>query len=125
MKVQLKVAPRVFVEANGETQTAVFEQAAALQEVFATYHKCGKCQSEDLRFVVRESDDDNKYYELHCQNSRCRARLAFGQHKVGGTMYPRRQENKKQSIMKGKLEAGAWLPDDGWIKWNKDKQESM
>lgn len=124
MKVQIKVSPKVFVEATGDTHTAIFEQAAALQEVFACYDTCGKCGETTLKFVVREDSEKNKYYELHCQKQGCRARLSFGQNKEGGTLYPRRKETKKQSVMGGKLEAGAYLPDNGWIKWNKDKQES-
>ncbi len=124
MKVQIKAAPRVFIEATGETHTALFEQAAALQEVFAAYDKCGRCNSENLRFVVRMDNEQNKYYELHCQAQGCRSRLSFGQNKEGGTLYPRRKETKKKAVMGGKLEAGAWLPHNGWIKWNKDKQES-
>lgn len=123
MKVQIKVSPRVFVEAVGDTHTAMFEQAAALQEVFACFdEQCGKCGSNDTRLVVRQDDESNKYYELHCK--KCYARLSFGQNKEGGSLYPRRKETKKQSVMGGKLEAGAYLPDKGWIRWNKDKQES-
>lgn len=124
MKVQIKVAPRVFVEATGDTHTVIFEQAAALQEVFGAYDKCVRCGGTELRFVVREDTEKNKYYELHCQAQGCRARLSFGQNKEGGTLYPRRKETKNQTVMGGKLEAGAWLPRDGWITWNKDKQES-
>lgn len=126
MKVQIKVAPRVFVEATGDSHTALFEQTAALQEVFGTFDQCGKCQGTDLRFVVRQDTAKHTYYELHCQNSRCRARLAFGLNdgEKKGSMFPRRKETAKQSVMGGKLEAGAYLPDNGWIKWNKTKQES-
>jgi hypothetical protein len=126
MKIQVRVNSKVFIEATGDTQTAIFEQAASLQEVFGAFDKCGKCDCEDLRFVVREDKEKNKYYELHCQAHQCRARLSFGQNKGDklGAMYPRRQETKKQSVMGGKLQAGDWLPDDGWIRWNKGKQES-
>jgi hypothetical protein len=124
MKAQVKITPKVFVEATGDSHVALFEQLASMQEVFGTFNKCGKCDSDELRFVVRTDAEDNKYYELHCQ--KCFARLAFGANKGDklGCLYPRRKENKKQSVMGGKLEAGAWLPDNGWLKWNKDKQES-
>ena len=122
MKAQIKVSPRVFVEAEGVTHTDVFEQAASLQEVFGAFDKCGKCKQEDLRCVVREDKESNKYYELHCQNPHCRARLAFGQNKGAkeGTLYPKRRENKKQTMMGGKLKEGDWLPTNGWPRWNKD-----
>jgi len=120
MKATIKVSPRVIIEAEGNTHTEVFEQAASMQEVFGV-GKCDKCKCEDLRFVVRTDDEENKYYELHCQNWKCRARLSFGQNKTGGTLYPRRKETKKQSIMGGSVEANGWLPDNGWIRWNKEK----
>jgi hypothetical protein len=72
--------------------------------------------------VVREDTKKRKYFELHCQ--KCYARLSFGQNIEGGTLYPRRKETEKQSVMRGKLKAGEYLPDQGWIRWNKDKQES-
>jgi len=123
MKVQIRVAPRVFVEATGETHIAVFEQMEGLQEVFSCFNKCGKCQSENLKFVKR-TQDKHTYYELHCR--KCYARLSFGQNDGDktGSIYPRRKETKKQSVMGGKLEPNDYLPDDGWIRWNKDKQES-
>ncbi len=126
MKVQVKVTPKIFIEAVGEKHTDVFEQAATMQEVFGAANKCGKCGCDDLRFIVRDDKEDNKYYELHCQNHKCRARLSFGQNKGAkeGTLYPRRTENKKKSIMGGKLETGDYLPDGGWLRWNKDKQVS-
>lgn len=124
MKVQIKVSPKVFIEATGDTHTAIFENAAELQEVFGTYDKCRKCNGTDLRFVVREDSKQNKYYELHCQNFKCRARLAFGQSKVGHKLYPKRKENEKQSMMDGQLKEGDYLPDGGWLKWDKEKGKS-
>ena len=91
MKVQIKVSPKVFIEATGDTHTAIFENAAALQEVFGTYDTCKKCNGTDLRFVVREDSKKNKYYELHCQNFKCREKLAFGQSKEGNKLYPKRK----------------------------------
>lgn len=122
MKVQVRVSPKVFIEGVGDTETDVFAQISSLQEVFGQFNKCGKCDCEDIRFVVREDSDENKYYELHCQNMKCRARLAFGQNKKGGGLYPRRKETKNQSMMGGKLEPGDYLPNNGWIRWNKQKQ---
>jgi len=126
MKIQVKVAPRVFVEATGDSHTAIFEQAAALQEVFGTFSFCKRCRGEDLRFVVRTDQAKHTYYELHCQKPECRARLAFGQNdgEKKGSLYPRRKETEKQSVMKGKVKAGEYLPNDGWIRWNKEKGES-
>lgn len=99
---------RVKVELEGESQKDIFEAISKFQEVFDETN-CGKCQSENLRFVVRNVDD-NLYYELRCLD--CGARLSFGVHKKGGGLFPKRKDGDK------------WLPDGGWVKWNA-KTESM
>jgi ribosomal protein L40E len=65
--------------------------------------KCGKCGSENLRFVVR-TVDENEYFELRCMD--CGAKLAFGSMKKGGGLFPKRKDGDN------------WLPDGGWLKWN-------
>ena len=99
---------RLSVELDAETQADLFEQLAYFQEVFGETG-CGKCGSENLRFQVR-SVEDNLYYELRCLD--CGAKLAFGAMKKGGRLFPRRK-NKD----------GEWLPDRGWVKWNKETQQ--
>lgn len=123
MKVQLKVNNNVFIQAEGNNHVEIFEQIEGLQEVFATYSGCGKCGGDDLKFAKRVQGK-HTYYELHC--AKCYARLSFGQNDEPkkGSLFPRLKETEKQTVMGGKLEAGAYLPDDGWIRWNKDKQES-
>ena len=54
---------------------------------FTSEEKCGLCGSNNLRFVVRNVEG-NDYYELRCVD--CGALLAFGQHKKGGTLFPKR-----------------------------------
>lgn len=120
MKVRMLAAPKVTIEAEGSTHAEVFEQAAGLQEVFSCVGKCAKCNGTDIRLVVRQNQKGNTFYEAHCQNRSCRARLSFGQNDgvKKGCLYPRRKETEKKTVMGGDLEAGAWLPNDGWIKWN-------
>ncbi len=105
MKVQYHSSNgRFSVEIEGENQKAIFAGISTFQEVFEQT-TCGKCKGENLRFVVRNVDD-NDFYELHCQS--CHAKLAFGQHKSkDGTLFPRRKDNE-----------GKWLPDGGWVKYN-------
>lgn len=129
----MKVTPDIFVVGEGETQTDVFEQLASLQEVFGAVEKCGVCGCSNVRLVVRKVDG-NSFYEAHCQNGgtkekqwkdACRARLSFGQNKDDkkGMLYPRDKENKKKTVMKGKLKPGDYLPNGGWLRWNKDREE--
>ena len=109
MKVQYtNRSGRLTVEIDSETQTDLFMQLATFQEIFDE-SECGKCSSENLRFQVRNIDD-NLYYELRCLD--CGAKLAFGTMKSGGKLFPRRKDKE-----------GNWLPDRGWVKWNKETQQ--
>lgn len=102
MEVTKKVGS-LTITFEAETQKEVFKYLSSLEEVFGET-KCGKCGSENLRFVVRENDG-NEYYELRCLD--CGAKLAFGVMKKGGGLFPRRKDSE-----------GNWLPDRGWTKWN-------
>lgn len=99
----------ISVELNGETQRELFEQLASFQEVFDEA-KCGKCGSDNVRFVTRNVDD-NVYYELRCLD--CGARLSFGVMKKGGGLFPKRKDAD-----------GGYLPDHGWLKWNPKTEQN-
>lgn len=99
---------RIRAELEGESQKDVFQEISKFQEIFEE-DACGKCKSQSLRYVVRTVDDNN-YYELRCND--CAAKLAFGVHKKGGGLFPKRKDGDK------------WLPDNGWLKWNA-KSEQM
>jgi DNA-directed RNA polymerase subunit RPC12/RpoP len=96
---------KLTVEFDTTTAVELFEQLGVFQEVFGET-KCGKCGSENLRFVVRTDAEENKYYELRCVD--CGARLSFGCHKKGGGLFPKRKDAE-----------GNWKPDNGWCKWDK------
>ena len=96
------------VELEGDTQKEIFSQLAKFQEIFGET-QCGKCGSTNLRFVVRVVDD-NEYYEIRCLD--CGAKLSFGLNKKGGGLFPKK-----------KAEDGSWLPDKGWMKYNRVTQK--
>ena len=96
------------VEIEGDSQRELFGQISRFQEVFEEA-SCGKCGSENVRFVVRNVED-NLYHELRCAD--CGARLSFGAHKKGGGLFPKRKDSE-----------GNWLPDGGWVKWKPDTQK--
>ena len=87
MKLNYKLG-NLNVEFECDTPKEVFSQLSVFQEVFGET-KCGKCGSENLRYVVRMVDD-NQYYEIRCQD--CGARLAFGANKKGGGLFPKRKD---------------------------------
>lgn len=49
---------KISVEFEGEAQKDLFAQIAAFQEIFEET-ACGKCGSENLRFVVRTVDEND------------------------------------------------------------------
>jgi hypothetical protein len=117
MKVQMKVTDNIIVVAEGENQAEVFEELAGLQEIFGEA-KCGKCGCTELRYICRNVEGD-MFHELRC--TKCWATLTFGlKKKPNGVLFPHRKENENKSIMG--LEPGTKLPDNGWLKFDKEKK---
>lgn len=104
MKVIYKASEKLSFELEGSGQKEVFKELALIQEIFAE-EKCGLCKSTNLKFVVR-SVEGNDYYEIRCVD--CGALLSFGQHKKGGTLFPKRKDDD-----------GNRLPNNGWHKYQK------
>lgn len=110
MNVSFKLSDKMTISFEASGQKEIFQQLAALSEIFS-HSVCGACKSPDIRYVVRETSKGNKkfqYHELHCQ--KCRARLAFGQHSEGGTLFPKKKD-----------ESGEFLPNNGWVKFTKEE----
>ena len=106
MKAKYKVGDKLEFELDGAGQKELFKEIANIQEIFAE-SKCGVCGSENIKFVVRVVDE-NEYYELRCMD--CGAILSFGQHKKGGTLFPKRKNAENE-----------YLPNNGWYKWQAKK----
>jgi len=102
---------------TGNDHKELFSNMASYQEVFDNT-KCGKCGCEQLRYVTRQDQEENTYYEIRCTNIGCLAKLAFGAHKKTETLFPKRKYGKNHE------KAGEYLPHNGWLKWNPEtKQE--
>jgi hypothetical protein len=111
MKVTYKANEKLQFELEGSGQKEVFKELALIQEIFSE-DKCGMCNKDNIKFIVRNVES-NDYYELRCAD--CGSVLAFGQHKKGGTLFPKRKD-----------EDGTYLPHKGWHKWiaeNKDQKK--
>ena len=103
MKALYNVNNRLQFEVEGSGQKELFKELATIQEIFGE-EKCGMCGNSSLKFLVRNVEG-NDYYELRCNE--CTALLSFGQHKKGGTLFPKRKDDN-----------GNYLPHKGWHKWN-------
>jgi hypothetical protein len=102
---------RLKLEVDGNTETELFQKLSKFQEVFESETKCGVCGCENLKYVVRTVDENN-YYELKCTEKNCRARFAFGQHKKGGSLFPKRKDKD-----------GNWIKNNGWEKYSGKKED--
>lgn len=105
MKARFRANDRLEFELEGAGQKELFKELAMIQEIFGE-EKCGCCGKSNIRHLVRNVDDNN-YYELRCTD--CGAILSFGQHKKGGTLFPKRKDDD-----------GNYLPNKGWHKWTPD-----
>lgn len=103
---------RLNFKVTGANEKEVFAQLGHLQEVFEAERSCGCCNAPH-RFVVRVVGKFT-YYELHCTNSQCRARFAFGQSKDTTSLFPKRKD-----------EHGEWIPNRGWTKYNANHSDDM
>ena len=81
---------RLLVKFEAEAPTDIFTKMGAIATVLDADQVCGKCGSDIIFPVARTVTGNNVYYELQCGNSRCGARLSFGQHKTGGTLFAKR-----------------------------------
>jgi hypothetical protein len=108
MKINYQTKNRLSVDIETDSAKDAFKKLAEFQEVFDE-SQCGLCKNNDLQFIVR-TVDGNDYYELKCKA--CFAKLAYGQHKSGGSLFPKR-----------KLADGSFDREHkGWHKWTPDNK---
>lgn len=119
MEIIKQLVPGLTIKIEGEKQTELWEAMASAHEVFGEF-KCGKCGSKNLRPIVRTNDDEDKFYELMCLA--CKAKLAMGVHKKGGTMFPKRRDNDSGDVTG---EPKGYLPDRGWLRWDPETKKQI
>lgn len=100
------------VTTDVENTAELVEFIADMQELFdnTTCTRNGK-SSDNVQFRVRNVDD-NKFYELVCLDNDSDLRYAkkrFGVHKKGGNLFPHSKDSE-----------GKWLPNNGWVIYNKE-----
>lgn len=110
---------RMTVELEGNSQAEIWRQIASFQEVFEDT-KITKFEqtSDDVRFTVRKDDDDNEYFELRYAGDNPKlfgVKKAFGQNKKPeGKLFPKRKDKE-----------GNYLPDNGWVKYDKEQGKEI
>lgn len=107
--------PHVTVEVEGDTGKDLFDKLAEVSECLIE-EECGKCGCDKIRPHKRSVADGKKthvYYEWVC--TKCRARLALGQHQTGGTLFPKRKLDENGNA---DMENGSFGEHNGWGKFN-------
>lgn len=90
MKVHYKAKNNRFTVEFDGTEKEIFTELAKFQETFEE-PCCGMCKSENIKYLVRDVED-NKFFEMQCLESGCRAKLSYGQHKgKDQTLFPKRK----------------------------------
>ena len=106
--VQVKVTHSTIITVEGETRKEIVHELGLLSDIFCN-KLCGKCGGASLKFVSRKDAEENWYYEITCEDPKCRYVLPIHQNKkpVGG-MYVERGK---------KDENGKWRPhpNSGWM----------
>lgn len=129
MKVVLAVSAFASVEVEGDSACDVFEGLSQGQEVFG-HGKCGICGNENVSFRVRANKDDDKFYEMVCNDFKCRGKLAFGcLKKPKGALYPKTRwdalspsEKENRKDQESQCRAG-YLPNGGWFIFKSSQTE--
>jgi len=109
MKILYKISDKMQLEVNAEGQKELFKELSSIQEIFGE-SKCGMCNKDNIKFSVR-TVESNDYFEMRCTD--CKAVLSYGQHKKGGTLFPKRKDDNNN-----------YLKNNGWHVWTKDSKDT-
>lgn len=91
---------RLIIKGEFTTTTELFAAVGLIAEALDGDDACGKCNSPHIYPKARPAQE-YVYYELVCAD--CGARLSFGQHKKGGSLWAKRTN-----------ESGMYLDNRGW-----------
>jgi len=108
VKMKWNATPKLWLEVEANSVTEAIEIISGYATVFSIT-KCGKCGSERVRPEHRVASGYN-FYNIRCDE--CGAQFDFGQHKEGGTLFPKR--DKGWYVYQGGSEGGPAAPtEDG------------
>jgi hypothetical protein len=111
VKLQLRISEVATVQAEAAELADLFDQVAALSEIFGGPRECGMCGRIDTVFTHRTDKDGNHYRQVTCRL--CHAEKSFGLRKGGGGhIFPRLKDGD-----------GNVLPNGGWYHWQKQEQK--
>ncbi len=110
------------IEIESADTKELFRQMSAAHEVFGD-HKCGACGEDRIVPRVRKVSKNKKeyeYFEMQCNNPKCRAKLAFGQYQDGSGLFPIRKLDKDGQPDR---ETGTYGPHNGWSRYRGEQKD--
>lgn len=108
MKIVKHIGPYTF-ELEGKSIKDMWKNLSDISEVFGD-QVCGACKSDNISPVHRVVED-NDFYEMRCND--CYAKLSYGQHKKGDTLFPHRKDKD-----------GKYKQNNGWEKYVKNNNDA-
>lgn len=101
----------VEVEVKGIRE--LFEVFSNISEVLHAAEKCEACKQKNTRLNYRLYDNKRPYFEAICLNPNCKAKLNFGKHENGVTLFPSRKDAD-----------GNKIPNFGWDIYQRDGENN-
>lgn len=116
MKVEYPVfldGRQIMITEEVESDVELFKFLASMSELFgnSVCERNGQT-SDHVKVRVRKDSEENEYYEFVCYKGPAEcfgAVKRFGQNKKGGGLFPKSKDKDDK-----------WLPNNGWVKYNKD-----
>jgi hypothetical protein len=130
VKAHIKPNPNMTIEVEGKNQKELFTEMSSVYEIFGET-SCGKCGSKNIKPIVRVSQDSKKkkdfdYFEWHCMEPSCLARLSLGQSNDQESLFPVRKLDKdgKPDWQNGKWDNRHRGWNDSHKKFSKTNKEN-
>lgn len=118
MEALIKLNGSTTIKVEGTDLKDLLEQVTQIDDAVG-FEPCGKCKSNNTAPRYRQVEED-KFYEIRCLD--CGAVLQLGVNKKGGTLYKKKMlTDDKGKAVKNADGKSQWLPNNGWLKWNRDK----
>ncbi len=100
MQLEKRINATTVVRVNGESTVACFDAWIEALQIFGQ-DVCGVCKTAGAQLQIRRHGQ-HKFYEVACQNAKCKAKLGLVAMQ-DGRMFPSRQNKDK-----------TWKDNGGW-----------
>lgn len=130
MKYNYDELGKLGFEFEAKAQTEAWDTLVSLNEVFLD-RQCKRCNKPNAKFTKRIAKSKNgkkdyPYYELRCQGHDCGAVKTYGvMNDDSGQLFPKTKVGPDDALFdtfkKSDDDTVAYLPHEGWLKYDKEK----